>query len=124
MKKSKNLLLNFALFFIILVLFASFSLYSNLFNCFYTFHAFLASPVALSEPKLPQIFNTNIKQRKRLTKAEQETIKPNQEQIDTLVGAFLSDAYARKYAKSKNSQVRFDQSTFPKEYLYHLFCFN
>jgi len=107
--------------FIILALFVSFSLYSNFFTCFDIFHAFFACPVALSESNLPQISNTTIKKRKRLTKAEQEAIKPSQEQIDILVGAFLGDAYSRKYAKSKNSHVRFDQSTIHKEYLYYLF---
>src|ERR1700679_2201078 len=119
MKMSKNLLFNFALIFIILTLFVSFNLDSKICTCFDIFHAFFACPVALSESKLPQISNTTIKQRKRLTKAEQEAIKPSQEQIDILVGAILGDAYSRKYAK--NYHVRFDQSTIHKEYLYHLF---
>jgi len=89
MKMSKNLLLNFALIFIILALFVSFSLYSNFFTCFDIFHAFFACPVAISESKWPQISNTTIKQRKRLTKAEQDAIIPSLEQKDTLVGAFL-----------------------------------
>lgn len=125
MKNFKNLLILFFLFFLILLWVENFTFFSKFFTNYDIFILFFPTFVFFNkqpEDKPSNIINQNSVDKKiikRLTKAEQDSMECNQEQINYIVGSSLGDIYMEKQVN--NVRLKFEQSEKKSEYINHLF---